>query len=45
MSNFVEDYHPSKYFRPGEDFDMGQFGVDSLHLGGVFCSNLALLHR
>ena len=41
----MENFYPEKYIGSGTDCDYGQFGVDGMHLGGLICSNLALVHR
>ena len=34
-----------KYFKVGHETDLGSFGTDTLHLCGLYSSNLALIHR
>ena len=34
-----------KYFKSGHETDIGSFGSDTLHLCGLYSSNLAILHR
>ena len=45
LSNFPTEYYPEKYIRGNGNFDFGQLGVDTMHMGGLINSNLAMLHR
>ena len=45
LSGFTSEYYPEKYIRGSGQFDFGTLGVDTLHMSGLICSNLAMLHK
>lgn len=45
LADVQHTFSVRKYFKTGHETDIGSFGSDTLHLCGLYSSNLALLHR